>query len=167
MRRSEPALSPLTLSVLALAGALCYAGWATWRFSGDARASQYLYVVPIVVPFVAFIVDRISSFRKASVLELGVDTLVVGTAMMRVIGDVPYVSGHALFLSYALLRPGSSVVTRITAGLVLVEVLYLKFFAWHDQITPVTGTCLGGLSALIVWWLARRSSHRQIEAISV
>jgi hypothetical protein len=167
MRRSEPALSPQTLSILALAGALCYAGWATWRFAGDARASQYLYVVPIVVPFVAFIVDRISSFRKASVLELAVDTLVVGTAMMRVIGDVPYVSGHALFLSYALLRSGSSVVTRITAGLVLVEVLYLKFFAWHDKITPVTGICLGGLSALIVCWLARRSSHRQVEAISV
>lgn len=167
MRRSEPATSPLTTTVLAVVGAFCYAGWATWRFSGDARASQYLYVVPIVAPFVAFVVDRISSFRKAGLVEMIVDVPVVGTAMMRVIGDVPYVSGHALFLSYALLRPGSSVVTRIMAGLVLVEVLYLKFFAWHDPITPVTGTCLGGVGALMVWWIGKRSTSRQPEAISV
>lgn len=162
MRRSEPAVGPLATSILAVAGGLGYAGWATWRFSGAARAGQYLYVVPIVVPFVSFIVDRISTFRKARLFELLIDALVVGTAMMRVIGDVPYVSGHALFLSYALLRPGSSLVTRITAGLVFIEVLYLKFVAWHDPITPVTGTFLGGLSALVVWWLVRRRNHLRI-----
>lgn len=68
--------------------------------------------------------------------------------MMRVIGNVPFVSGHALFLIYAVLRPGS-LVTRITAGVVMLEVIYLKFFVWHDLITPLTGAALATIAALI------------------
>ena len=54
--------------------------------------------------------------------------------MMRVFGDVPYVSGHALFLTYAIMSRGSRVV-RVTATLVMIEVIYLKLFVWHDFIT--------------------------------
>lgn len=133
--------------------------WATWRFSGDALTGQYVYVVPIVVPFVAFVIDRIREIREARSIGFVVDALVVGTAMMRVIGNVPFVSGHALFLVYAVLRPGS-LITRITAGLVMLEVFYLKFFVWHDLITPLTGAALATVATLIT----RRYGHRRYES---
>lgn len=51
---------PVSVLVLSLAGALLYALWARWRFSGAGLVSQYIYVVPIVIPFVAFLFDRAS-----------------------------------------------------------------------------------------------------------
>lgn len=116
--------------------------------SGDNLASQYLYVVPIVVPFVAFLLDRLKQIREANAVSAVVDVLVVGTAMMRVIGNVPFVSGHTLFLTYAILRRGS-MVTRITAAIVMVEAIYLKYFVWHDFITSTTGIALALVAALI------------------
>ncbi|MCA1630416.1 MAG: hypothetical protein LC785_11730 [Acidobacteria bacterium] len=77
------------------------------------------------------------------------DLLVVGTAMWRVFGNVPYVSGHALFLAYALLSSRSRV-SQVTAGLVMVEVVYLKYFVWHDWVTATTGIILGSVAALIL-----------------
>ncbi len=106
-------------------------------------------MVPIIVPFIAFLFDRAAEILEASPLTFVVDALVVGTAMMRMIGNVPFVSGHALFLTYAMMRPGS-LVTRITATVVMLEVVYLKFFVWHDLITPLTGITLGLVAAFIV-----------------
>jgi len=139
---------PLIVILVSLSGAFLYALWATWRFSGDKLANQYLYVVPIVVPFLAFLIGRVRCIPETNKIGFALDLLVVGTAMMRVIGDVPYVSGHALFLTYAALGPGTRS-SRITAVVVWIEVLYLKFFVWHDLITPITGMTLGAIMALI------------------
>lgn len=139
---------PFAVLISSLAGALVYAVWATWRQSGAGLTNQYVYVVPIIVPFIAFLFDRSRVIREVSLITLVLDALVVGTAMMRVIGNVPFVSGHALFLTYAMLRPGSSV-TRITAALVMLEVVYLKVLVWHDLITPLTGITLGLVAALV------------------
>ena len=108
-----------------------------------------MYVLPIIVPFVAFLFDRADQFRKAGLLELSLDSAVVAISILRAFGGVPLVSGHALFLIYAIARPGSRL-TKITAGLVMIQVLYMKFYLWHDLITPVTGTALGLLAAAIV-----------------
>ena len=164
MRRNRLLFHPAVVLTLSLAGALAYALWAAWRFSGDALSNQYLYVVPIVVPFVTFLLDRIERFQQATFLELGLDTAIVVTAMMRVIGDVPFVSGHALFLSYALLRPGS-MLTRVAAGLVLIEVIYLKLFVWHDRITPFTGILLGTFAAFFSWRENKRSATLRAAAV--
>jgi hypothetical protein len=82
-------------------------------------------------------------------MQFAVDGLVVLTAMWRVFGDVPYVSGHALFLTYALLSTRSRV-ALFAAALVMIEVLYLKFVVWHDWVTPTTGMVLGSVAALVV-----------------
>src|SRR5690349_11802651 len=101
------AYHPVTVLLLSLAGAALYALFATWRFSGDKLSGQYVYVVPIVIPFVAFLFDRAERFPRTNISQLTIDVLVVGTAMWRVIGNVPFVSGHALFLTYALLSANS------------------------------------------------------------
>ena len=140
---------PLPVLLCSLLGASLYALWITWRFPGGDLSGQYLYVVPIVVPFVAFLFDRADSFRQAALARLVIDALVVGTAMWRAIGHVPFVSGHALFLTYSLLSADSRV-ARITSALVLLQVIYLKFFVWHDWITPVGGLVLGSAAAFVV-----------------
>ena len=147
---------PLTVLLISLTAGLVYALWAASRMSGDNLTSQYVYVVPIVVPFAAFLLDRLKQIREANAVSAVVDVLVVGTSMMRVIGNVPYISGHTLFLTYALLRPGS-LVTRITAAIVLVEVIYLKYFVWHDFITSTIGIALAVIAILILGPRASRS----------
>jgi hypothetical protein len=140
---------PLTTFFLSLTGGLVYALWARSRMIGDNLTNQYIYVVPIVVPFVAFMLDRVEKIGEITVVSAIVDVLVVGTAMMRVIGNVPHVSGHTLFLTYAVLRRGS-LVTRLTAASVLIETIYLKYFVWHDFITSTTGIALGLIALMIM-----------------
>jgi|GEM_PF-1182640 len=156
MRRSS-----LRFLVVLLSAALVitiYVAWMRWRHPGGDLSNNFFYVLPIIVPFVAFVFDRLEQRRAASVIELLIDCVVVGTAMMRVIGDVPFVSGHALFLTYAIARPGSWL-TKVTAGLVMMQVIYLKFFVWHDLITPSTGITLG----LLAGWLVRRIRTRTVS----
>jgi hypothetical protein len=116
---------------------------------GGNLSQNFFYVLPIIVPFVAFVFDRARHFPHAPLIELAIDSAVVVTAMMRVIGDVPFVSGHALFLTYAIVRPGTRL-TRITAAIVMIQVIYLKLFVWHDVVTPLTGIVLGLLAAFLV-----------------
>src|SRR5262245_2355361 len=92
---------PLVVLGLAL---LSSAAWALWslRFSGEKRTLSYLYYAPIVAPFVAFLLERLAD-RSAALKKLFLlDAIVTILAMWRVIGDVPFISGHALFLSYAV-----------------------------------------------------------------
>jgi hypothetical protein len=120
-----------------------------WRFPGGDLTHHYIYVLPIIVPFVAFLFDRARMLRDSSLLQGILETLVVGVSILRMLGYIPLISGHALFLSYAIVGPGSRL-TRITAALVMLQVIYLKLFVWHDFITPVTGIVLGVLVALVV-----------------
>lgn len=112
-------------------------------------SGSFLYVVPIVVPFVAFLFDRGNRWFQLNYLHYVIDLIVAGTAMGRAAGVVPYISGHTLFLTHALLSSRSNVV-RITAALVLIQAIYLKYFVWHDWITSTVGILLGILAALIV-----------------
>ena len=75
--------------------------------------------------------------------------------MMRIVGRVPYISGHTLFLTYAILGPASRV-TRITASLVMLEVIYLKYFVWHDPVSSSTGIVLGAIAAVTARRFARK-----------
>jgi hypothetical protein len=146
---------PIVVLLLSIAGASLYAGWVTWRFGGRNLENQYLYVVPIIVPFVSFLFDRAEEIPPLRIARVIIDLLVVGTSIMRVIGNVPFISGHTLFLTYAILSPASRV-TRTTASLVMLEVIYLKYFVWHDPITSSAGIVLGTIAAVI----ARRCGRK-------
>lgn len=141
---------PLIVLLVSLLGASLYAFYATLRFSEDQLFGLYFYVAPIVVPFVAFLFDRTQRVRQSNLIQFAIDVLVVGTAMWRVIGTVPFVSGHALFLSYALLSTRSRV-AQITSGIVMFLVIYLKYLVWHDWVTPTSGIVLGTLAAIVRW----------------
>jgi len=102
-----------------------------------------------MVPVIAFMFERVEHAREANFFQHGVDFLVFSLAVGRVVGTVPFISGHTLLLSYGLLCTKSKIV-RISAIPVLVQTLYLKYFVWHDFVTPTGGIVLGCALALLV-----------------
>lgn len=144
----EKLFQPLSILLISLTSALIYSIYATLRFSGDKLLNQYYYVVPIVISFVIFLLNRFENFRQKTLTQWIVDFMVVLTAMWRVIGDVPYVSGHTLFLTYCILTLNLDI-GRIFTAIVMFEVLYLKFFVWNDWISAIIGIVLGTIAAII------------------
>lgn len=149
MRRSRVVFHPLFVLASAALAMFGYAGLMRWRFPGGDLSNHFMYVLPIIVPCVSFIFDRARRFSEDTLSELTIDSAVVLTSFLRMMGIVPLVSGHALFLTYAIARPGSRL-TKITAALVMLQVIYLKFLVWHDWVSPITGTILGLLAAFII-----------------
>lgn len=141
-----------------------YALATLWRFRGGDLRTHFIYVLPIIVPFVAFLFDRGARLRKAGLPEMAIDIAVVALAILRAVAGIPLVSGHALFLTYAIARPGSWL-TKITGSLVMIQVLYLKIFVWHDSVTPLTGIAVGLTAALVVRGLDARISSRRLQAL--
>ena len=119
---------------------------------------SFFYVVPIVVPFVAFLLDRAEHIRETTLVQVLIDVAIIGLAMARIFTSFPFVSGHTLFLTYALGASHSRVVIA-TASLVMVQVIYLKYFVWHDAVTSTGGIIVGGVAAIVV----RRLQTRQKE----
>ena len=120
-------------------------------------AATFQYFVPLMVPLIAFMFERVEHVREANFFQHGVDYLVFALAVGRVVGNVPYISGHTLLLSYALLQSKSRLV-RISAILVLVQTLILKYFVWGDFVTSNVGIALGCTLALLVT-LSKRKIH--------
>lgn len=149
MRRSRVVFHPLFVLASAALVMFGYAGLMRWRLPGGDLSNHFMYVLPIIIPCVSFIFDRARHFSAATLSELTIDGAVVVTSFLRMMSLVPLVSGHALFLTYAIARPGSRL-TKITATLVMLQVIYLKFLVWHDWVSPITGTILGLSAALIV-----------------
>jgi hypothetical protein len=118
----------------------------------------FLYFVPLMVPCFAFMMERVQHVRDANFFQHGVDFLVFGLAVGRVVGEeVQYVSGHTLLLSYMLVSSRSTVV-HVAAILVLGQTLLLKYYLWGDFVTSNVGLVLGCALALIVRTVSRRSS---------
>ena len=116
----------------------------------------FQYFVPLMVPCFAFMIERVQHVRQANFFQHGVDFLVFGLAVGRVVGDeVKYLSGHTLLLSYMLVSSRSNIV-RITALLVLGQTLFLKYYVWGDFVTSNVGLVLGTALGLSVWWVSRK-----------
>ena len=141
-----------------------YATTMQWRFAGGDLRLHFIYVLPIIVPFVAFLFDRGAQLRTAGWPEWVIDFIVVVASILRALGVIPLISGHALFLTYAIARPGSRL-TKVTALIVMLQVLYLKIFVWHDQVTPFTGIAAGLTAAMLVRGLGARMNTRPLQAL--
>jgi hypothetical protein len=117
-----------------------------------------MYMVPIVVPFVAYVLDRGERWSERNVWQRLVDVIVVLIAMWRVVGNVPFVSGHTLFLTYCILTC-RSLVARLTGVAVMAQTMYLKYLVWHDWVTSTCGIVLGSIAAIIVLRIVNRESQ--------
>ena len=124
-------------------------------------AGTFQYFVPLMVPCFAFMIERVKHVRKANFFQHGVDFLVFGLAVGRVLGrEVLHISGHTLLLSYMLVSSRSRIVL-IASVLVLAQTLYLKYYVWGDFVTSNVGMVLGCALALIVRWVSRRFTAGQ------
>jgi hypothetical protein len=123
-------------------------------------SATFQYFVPLMVPLIAFMLERVEHVREANFFQHGVDYLVFGLAVGRVVGSVPYISGHTLLLSYALLQSRSKLV-RISSILVLAQTLFLKYFVWGDFVTSNVGIALGCTLAFLVA-LSRKIQERRV-----
>ena len=150
---SRPLLfQPVVVFGISLTAAICFGlyllrgaivGSGSFQFP-----PSFFYVVPIIVPFVAFLFDRAERIRETSTLDLIVDVVVVALSMARIFTDLLPVSGHTLFLTYALLTSRSRV-TIVAASLVMLQVIYLKYFVWHDAVTSTAGILLAALTSVL------------------
>ena len=140
---------PLTVLIIALIAAFVFALFISLLFDGELRWFLLYYFTPIGIPFVAFLFDRAERRAFASKAAWRIDAVILGLSLARSVILIPIISGHALFLTYALLTSQSKV-ARITALLVLLEVAYLKIFVWRDP-TLIGGVIVGYLTALLYW----------------
>jgi hypothetical protein len=138
---------PLTVLGTALIATLIFALFINLFFKGGPRWFYLYYFAPIGIPFVAFLFERAEHKALASKAGWGIDALIVGLALVRSVILIPIISGHALFLTYAILTSQSKI-TRITAILVLLEVAYLKIFMWSDA-TIIGGVVVGSIAAIL------------------
>lgn len=116
--RTEPQLAifqPLLVLLCSLTGA-ALVGLYLLR-SGHVRATildpggTFQYFVPLMVPCFAFMIERVQNVRKANFFQHGVDFLVFGLAVGRVMGrEVLHISGHTVLLSYMLVSSRSKIV---------------------------------------------------------
>ena len=142
---------PFVVSAIGLASCAAWALYSGLRFPPEKAALNYVYHVPIVFPLVTFVLERSRSKSRTHSLSLALDAVVVVLAMWRIIGNVPILSGHALFLSYAALTCRTRL-TRFAALLVLAETFVLKVFVWHDSASFVAGITLGLVVVLARRW---------------
>jgi hypothetical protein len=127
---------------------------------GDEQYWYLSYIVPIGFPFVGFVFDRMDRFfseprggwKQTSVYITDLAVVILATA--RAFTPIPFISGHALFLTYALLTVKSRWV-RIPAAVVLLQVIYFKVFMWSDM-TVVGGIGLGLAAAGLAKYLHTR-----------
>jgi hypothetical protein len=142
---------PVTVLVVSILAAAVFAVFISLFFAGDLRWFLLYYFAPIGIPFVAFLFDRAEQQARTSIIAWGIDLAVLIPALIRAFVRLPFISGHALFLSYTLMTSRSNV-ARLTAILVLLQVAYLKIFVTHDT-ALIGGVIAGCLAALVYRWV--------------
>ena len=103
----EKIFRPISVLGISLFAALVFAGWAVARYDGDRQFFLLYYYTPIGIPLVAFLLDRAERFRDRRAVHWLIDLLLLGFSLARAFYPVPIISGHALFLMYALLTTRS------------------------------------------------------------
>jgi hypothetical protein len=126
---------------------------------GESRYIALLaYQAPIVFAFVPYLCDRIHQWDRLPWWQWMIELLILGLALLRVVLPVPYYSGHALFLAYALFTL-SSWTSRCVFLAVLVDVVYFKLTFIHDA-TLLGGLLMGSIAGLGVVGVKVRSQPK-------
>lgn len=123
--------APVTRPVAALAVAALFAALVATclRIAWNPPVATYVQYVPIAAVFASFFWDRLCPRISRSLRHAMYDFVAVALSLMRVfVPPLPFVSGHALFASYAALT-AQRWPLRAIALVALAEVVYTKLFA--------------------------------------
>lgn len=154
MSKLKTLYHPVVALIASILAAALFALGIILTFRGPERQFFLYYFVPIGVPFVAFLFDRAARRKALLIRHWALDVAVLSLSFTRAFVLVPLYSGHALFLTFALLTTRSWVV-RGSALLVLMQVAYLKF-TWRDA-TFLGGLALGICASLLFHFWNNRS----------
>ncbi len=145
---------PLFVLAASLGAALAFAGFIIvdndLGVSPGRHGFFLYYMVPLAAPFMAFLLDRAARLQEFRWTQWAIDLPVVVLGLVRALTALPGISGHALFLTYALLTVRSRAAQILTI-IVLAEVVYLKLFSWHDP-TLFGGILVAGIAALLFYF---------------
>ena len=150
---------PAAMLTTAAAVTLLYAFWIVFHNEGWKEWWLLYYFAPITFPFVCFLIERANALEAAPRWPWLVDLPVLALSITRAFYALPIISGHAFFLTYAVLTTRTKP-ARISAALVLFEVTCLKIFLWHDA-TLFGGLAAAGISAAILAGLKRVSQNQE------
>ena len=112
------------------------------------------YQLPVFIVFGLFGVDR---YRHRSRVARGQWLLDGSVALLSASRTVMWflpLSGHALFLTYAI-GTSTSKMVRAIALLVMIEAVVIKHFWLHDDLTPWVGMVVGITMVLIYRYAGR------------
>ena len=124
------------------------------RFAGDRRGVLLTYHAPIAVVFVVYAFDRAERWRLVSLRQWTIEVAVVVMSLIRAVFTFPPVSGHALFLSYALVSTPRNLLWWV-AAVALAEVVYVKLVLLRD-LTLVSGAMVGVAAGILVRLIRHR-----------
>jgi len=147
----------------ALLAALIFSMLVILIFDGDFQTFLLTYYMPVGIPFVMFCFDRLERWLGIISWQRRLDVGVILVAMARAALLIPFISGHALFLTYAFFTTQSRI-TRLASALVMLEVFYFKVLIWQDK-TIFTGVIVGCIAAWGFHKLAynRSKASREIK----
>jgi len=128
------------------------------RFAGEQRWNLLIYHAPIVAVFASYLFDRFEHRSRMGVWQWILESFVVVLALSRAVFPIPYVSGHALFLSYVLMTTAFRL-TWWLAIAVFAVVVYIKFSALSD-LTLIGGVIGGELAGAAAWYGSRGAGRR-------
>lgn len=123
------------------------------NFNGAGLSILLVYHAPIVFAFLLFVISEYQDFWKEHGFRHIISLVVIACSLARVIKEIPLYSGHAFFITYMVLMVKSKM-ARIVAIIVLLDVIWLKCFVWHDE--SVWGGILFGLIAWIIYLLLQQ-----------
>lgn len=138
---------PLTVLSVSILATLLFATIMVVRSNGHTTFRSLYYVAPIGIPFFAFIFDRAENARELNKRQIYIDTIIIVASFLRMEFLIPFYSGHALFLTYAIFATRTWV-ARLTAIAVMIQVLYLKIFVWGN-VEVFGGIIIGSIAALL------------------
>ena len=138
---------PLVAPATSLLATLLFAILIILRYDGETRHYFLYYYVPLAVPFIAYIFDRLKHWNTTHNTQRLIDIFVLVVSLMRMFIAVPFISGHALLLTYVIFST-QGLFARVTAALILLEVFYIKTFLWND-LTFFGGALMGILAAIL------------------
>jgi hypothetical protein len=148
LRKILPSLlfHPFVAPATSLLATLLFAILIVIRYDGETRHYFLYYFVPLTVPFIAYIFDRLKNWNTTHNAQRLMDIFILVVSLMRMFIAVPFISGHAILLTYMLFST-QGLWARVTAALILLEVFYIKIFLWND-FTFFGGALVGILAAM-------------------
>ncbi len=146
---------PLVAPATSLLTTLVFVFLIILKYEGEGRHYLLYYFAPLAIPYVAFVFDRLKNWNTIHNTQRLIDIFVILVSLMRLFITVPFTSGHALILTYIALCT-QSLLARISAALVLLEVFYIKIFLWND-LSFFGGALLGLLGATLFHWIKKHT----------